>query len=217
MGQMNDMDFESTVETQPVQPDEKLRSDARLMRAVACGDDTAKRELIKLLWKRVYLMVRHMCPFFDEVEDLTQDIMVEILKSANHYQATGCVEAWANVITMRTVMKRIRKVRRKQQTFMSDEVYPVESAPSSTGNAERETVSKARRECVEDLMGKLGPDERAVMVLKVMEGHSVEETAEILGKKADAVRYLFKKARSKLSQLVMKNKKTQDLLLGSQS
>ena len=185
--------------------DEKLQSDARLMRQVVLGDQHAKRTLIKMLWCRIYSMARHMCPFPDDLEDLTQEVMLEILKSAPRYKADGCVEAWANVVGMRTIIKKLRKTRRRQQTFVSDNVDDYEAARTLGRNVEKEVTNRARRKHVERLLEHLPPKQRAAIVLKIVLGHSVEEVAQIMDKRPDAVRYLLKKARAKLSRLASRD------------
>ena len=186
---------------------EKLRRDARLMSLVAGGDARAKRDLIELLWPRVRGIARHMSPYEQEVEDLSQEALLQVLRAAPRFRADGGLEAWADVIVVRTVLKRLRALHARNRVFESEESAP----PLRAVEGAEAMASKERADCVTALLHQLPPLQRLVLVLKLVQGHTVVEVAELVGKSDDAVRYHLKNARANLRGLALSDPVAQEL------
>lgn len=189
--------------------DPKLQDDERLMKQVAAGDKAAKKQLIVMLWRRVNNMSRHLSPYVDEAEDFTQEALLQILRSAPNYRADGCLEAWADIITVRTVMKMLRDLHRKRQFFggWSDERI-------SGSDMEQHLLRKARGERVTELLYRLQPDRRVALVLKLVHGYKVSEVAAMMDRPVHTVRYLLRKGRARLRRLVVKDRTLRELFSG---
>ena len=186
---------------------QKLVRDARLMRRVADGDRRARLDLVKALWPRVANMARHMSPFADEVDDLTQEALLQILGSAPRFQADGCLEAWADVIAVRTILRHLRRIHRSRRLFV-----PETTEPTGDGeDGEATYLRKARAECVSALLHRLPADQRVALVLKLIQGHSVDEVSRLMGKSVPNVRYLLRKGRAKVRRLATRDAQVREL------
>jgi DNA-directed RNA polymerase specialized sigma24 family protein len=119
--------------------DAKLSSDQELMRQVAAGDERAKRTLVTLLYRRVANRARYLCRNGAEAEDVTQEVLLQILESAGRFRADGCVEAWADVITARTASKHVSRFRRLRWLFGGE----VDEPASPAADPEHEVRSPA--------------------------------------------------------------------------
>jgi RNA polymerase sigma-70 factor (ECF subfamily) len=62
------------------------------------------------------------------------------------------------------------------------------------GDAEDDALRSAGDERVRDLLGRLAPDQRDVMLLRIVADLTVENTAEALGKTPGAVKALQRRA-----------------------
>jgi RNA polymerase sigma-70 factor, ECF subfamily len=184
---------------------QKLVDDALLMERVARGDLRAQHQLVVQLRPRVIRMARHMSPRVDEVEGLTQDVLVQVLRSADSFRAEGCVEAWADRIAARTMLKRLRRERRQPQTVEIPEL------PDHGAGVDDEYLGSLRRECVRDLLAQLPADQRLAVVLKLVLGHTVDEVAEMMARSAWSVRYLLRQGRARMRQLALADARVGEL------
>ena len=193
--------------------DPKHQSDLDLMSLVARRDVLAQGLLVKRLWNRVYALAHHMCPSSSELKDLTQEGMIEILRSAASYRGEARVEVWAKSIAMRTILNRLGSYHFKWKRLLVFEDSPGENSPIPPGQDQEAQVECAmRQESVRAILMKLKPRQRAAILLKLVEGHSVEEVAEIMDRSLDSVRYLLKTARKRIAELAAKDPVLEELV-----
>ena len=191
-----------------------LQQDAALMGRVRRGDRRAEVELVKRLAPRIKRMARHMSPHRDEVEDLAQEVLLAVLRAAPRYQAEGCLEAWADVIASRTILRRLRGVHRLRRLFVRDAAVP---EPATAAPPEDEALaSRERAAHLSRLLAQLPPDQRMALVLKVVLGHPRAEVAARMGRPEDSVRYLLRKGRERLRTRVEQDPMLAELLAGSE-
>lgn len=189
------------------QPDarQKLHDDALMMEQVARGDVRARRRLVVQLGPRVERMARHMSANEHEVDGLRQDVLVQVLRSASTYRGEGCVEAWADRIAVRTILKRSGRERRRPRPVDLTEL------PADGGRADEEYLDRERSECVSQLLAQLPADERMALVLKLVLGHSVDEVSQIMDRSVWSVRYLLRRGRSRMRDLAAADERVTEL------
>lgn len=81
--------------------------------------------------------------------------------------------------------------RRGRRPILADR-DPVEEAPG--GDAEEEAMRRLGTDQVRQLCDRLTPEQRNVLLLRMVAGLSIEETAEALDKTATAVKALQRRA-----------------------
>lgn len=187
--------------------DAKLTSDYRLMRRVVAGDQDAKRTLLTMLYRRVNARVRYLCSGDAEAEDLTQDTLLQILKAAPRFRADGCLEAWADVITVRTVTRTMGRVRRLRRLFRPRDV----DTPSPLDSPEQDLGRRDRQERVHSLLRRLPSEWREAVILKLMYGYSAKEVAHLTGTSLKTVQYHIKLGRAELRRLALKDARIKEL------
>ena len=193
---------------------QKLQRDAALLRRVADGDRAAQLELVRALSPRVRRMAHHMSPYPDEVDDLVQEVLIQILRAAPRFQAEGCVEAWADVIAVRTILRRLRGLHRLKRLFVG-ETPAVEPVTPEPGGDEA-LIRRRRAQRLTALLAELPPPQRMALVLKVVLGHPRAEVAARMGRPEDSVRYLLRKGRERLRTRVEQDPMLAELLAGSE-
>ncbi len=208
-------------ETRPHPPEEarlKLVRDATLLRQVSAGDRAAKVELVRQLWPRVHGMARHMSPYPDEVEDLAQEAMLQILGAAPRFLAEGCVEAWADTIAVRTILRKLRRMHLLRRIFPLGASPPAEAERlEAAPDVESEAMQRATARKLTDLLHRLPPDQRLALVLKVVRGHTLDEVATMMNRSGPSVRYLLRKGRARLGELAAKDGVARELFAGRES
>jgi len=158
--------------------------DRRIARAAA-GDRQAAAELLGELLPRVRNLVRFLCPGDSEVDDHSQAALIEILRALPGFEGRSALTTWADRITVRVTLRRVRKSRSQQASLQPlDEGEIRDSTPPPDGSA------MTRRQLAE-MLDRLPEPQRQVLVLHHLIGMSVPEVAE-------ALEVPFETARSRL-------------------
>ena len=181
---------------------EEQVADLELARAAAKLDDKARHDLAERLFDRVRGTVHYLVAGDDEADDLTQIALVEILRCAENFRGDGRLEAWADRITVRTVMRALEKRRRwwsKLIFFGAPEEGSTRGDQQPEGELSRRQLQQRLGEKLKRLSIKL----RVVVVLHWVHGHTVAEVAEICDAKVNTVRDRLRTAKKKLKKMVL--------------
>ena len=152
---------------------------ADLLRAVAGGDEKAFARLYDLVVPRVYGLIRRVLRDPAQAEEVTQEVLVEVWRSAARFDpARGSATAWICTIAHRRAVDRVRSeqaaadrlayVGRAQVDIPYDAV-----ADEVSGRLERQQV----RRCLHDLTEL----QRQAVTLAYYQGHTYPQVAELLG------------------------------------
>jgi RNA polymerase sigma-70 factor (ECF subfamily) len=102
--------------------------------------------------------------------------------------------SWLFTIAHRILIDDVRRRQRRPQTTSLDR--DVES--HSVGDVEHEALANVGAEWADALLALLPPEQRAVVALRVTADLSLEQVAEILGKRVGAVKSLQHRALERL-------------------
>lgn len=166
-------------------------SDVRVARAAA-GDRDAAQSLLSELMPRVRNLVRYLVRGDHEVDDMTQQAMVDILRGLPGYRGDAPLRRWADRITVRTTLAQAKR-RRAQRAHDSEFALHLEALPPP----EATERYLARRELAQRL-DALPEDQRQALVLHHLLEMSVPEVAEALELPFDTVKSRIRLAMSKL-------------------
>ncbi len=169
--------------------DEQLTA---LAQRAAAGDQSALEPLCFLLLPRVRNLVRYLVRGDRDVDDLTQDALVAILRGLGTYRGQGAFRSWADRVVSRSVFAT-RK--RASLTLVSTEVVE----PVATGVSSRADAYSMRRQMVEQL-DRLPPGQRHALVLHHVLGLTASEVAEELSVPLETVRSRLRLGRQRLRE-----------------
>lgn len=172
---------------------------ARVERA-ARGDEAAQRELARELLSRIRGQMVYLVSISHTRDDLTQLAIIEILKSLHNFNQQGSFWAWADRITVRTAMRHIKKERWWRRQFLNELPHAQAASPSS----QRAELYILRRR-LSALLHKLSPDRRAVLVLRYVQGYSIQEIAQITESLENTVRGRLRTGKKQLKQLIVRD------------
>jgi RNA polymerase sigma-70 factor (ECF subfamily) len=151
---------------------------ARLLRAVAQGDEPAFGRLYDLVVARVYGLTRRVLRDPAQAEEVTQEVMVEVWRTASRFDATrGSATSWIFTIAHRRAVDRVRAEQasadRSRKVGVASVGTPYdEVAEEVAGRLERQQV----RRCLDDLTDL----QRQAVTLAYYQGHSYREVADLL-------------------------------------
>lgn len=125
----------------------------------------------------------------DDPEGLTDDVLVQMCRSIGSFEGNlAQLRAWVFTIARnRLVDERRRSGRRIDERPTEPSRLP--DLPAVEG-----AIAADERQRVDALLAGLTEDQREIVVLRVVVGLSVEETAEVVGRRPGAVRALQHRA-----------------------
>jgi RNA polymerase sigma-70 factor (ECF subfamily) len=135
-----------------------------------------------------------------EAEDAVQEAYVSAFAHLSSYRGESSLAAWLSRITMNEALGRLRHRRPTvdiamlQETRAEAEIiqFPLSA---QTDDPERTMAQRQILQLVEEATDGLPEPYRLVFVTRVIEGMSVEETADLLGIKPETVKTRLHRAR----------------------
>jgi RNA polymerase sigma-70 factor, ECF subfamily len=144
---------------------------------MARGDNAALAELYDRYAGTMLALARRIVGRGAEAEDLIHDVFLEAWRhSADYDPARGTVKAWL-LLRARSRSLDVQKSARvaKQASGLSDDWLAQMSDPS------RDTAASADQARLRQVLGKLSPEQREVLLLGYFEGLSSSEISERVG------------------------------------
>lgn len=182
--------------------------DRELVRKAQKGDKQAFEELIRRHQHRVFAVARGILKRQEDVEDISQQVFVKAYFSLKRFDQRAAFSTWLYKITVNECWDLLRKKKVRPLVFeaeLSDEQARRYLA-SENPQADTPDVSDRleARQRVERLLEHLDKRDRAMLVLKEIEGFSVEEIAEVLNLNANTVKVRLFRARRRVVKLARK-------------
>ena len=166
--------------------------DLALARRLAAGDEAALRELYAAYGQRLYAYALRLTDDPAQADDVVQDALVAVWKSARTFRGQGRLLAWLLGIVHHTALKALRR-RSAPITERMEETLTAAS-PSPEQQAERQDQSERLRAALRSL----SPEHRAVLELVFYQGLSLEEAAQVCRVPLGTVKSRLSFARSRL-------------------
>lgn len=176
--------------------------DRELVRRAQGGDKEAFEELIRRHQHRVFAVAGGILRKREDVEDVAQQVFVKAYFSLKRFDQRAAFSTWLYKITVNECWDLLRKKKVRPLVYESD--LSQEQARQVIGSAEKSNdgpdVSERleARQRVERLLDGLDERDRFMLVLKEVEGFSIEEIAEVLALNANTVKVRLFRARRRL-------------------
>src|SRR3954469_7514336 len=174
--------------------------DAELVRRVLARDTDAFRTIIQRHNRRLYRIARSVLRNNAEAEDAVQEAYVSAFAHLAEYRGESSLAAWLSRITMNEALGRLRHRRPTVDIATLEETRSeaeIIQFPLSAQNDDPERTMAQRQilQLVEQATDDLPEAYRLVFVTRVIEGMSVEETADLLSIKPETVKTRLHRAR----------------------
>ena len=190
----------------PQEPGRKSRveDDRELVARAQKDDKAAFEELVKRHQSRVFAVARGTLRNREDVEDIAQQVFLKAYFSLKRFDQRAAFSTWLYKITVNECWDLLRK--RKVRPLVFESEFNEEQARQYQGMEEKGNgvpdVSErmALREEVEELMECLEERDRLMLVMKEVQGFSVEEIAEILDINGNTVKVRLFRARQRITE-----------------
>jgi RNA polymerase sigma-70 factor, ECF subfamily len=166
--------------------------DVELLAAVAAGDPVAVRRLLDDVAPIVYGFVFARVGGDEATaEDLLQETLFEGVRSAGGFRGDAALSTWLCAIARRRLARYYETERKAEAARRGLHVV------GELGEEEAlETLD--RRDEIILALGRLSPLHRQVLVMKYLDGSSVGQIAEALGRSSLQIQSLLQRARDGL-------------------
>lgn len=167
-------------------------------RALAREGD-AFRTIIKRNNQRLYRIARAVVRDDAEAEDVVQEAYMHAFANLGAFRGASSLSTWLSRIAINEALGRLRKKRRAANGGLVQAAeaeiirFPL---TSDSIDPERTMAQRQLLHLVEQAADNLPEAFRTVFVARVIEGMSVEETAELLGLRPETVKTRLHRARA---------------------
>lgn len=179
--------------------------DRELVRRAQREDKEAFEELIRRHQHRVFAVAGGILKRREDVEDIAQQVFVKAYFSLKRFDQRAAFSTWLYKITVNECWDMLRKKKVRPLVYEAD--LSEEQARQVISSAEKgkddPDISERleARQRVERLLQGLDDRDRLMLILKEVEGFSIEEIAEVLDLNANTVKVrLFRARRRVVSQ-----------------
>jgi RNA polymerase sigma-70 factor (ECF subfamily) len=173
-----------------------------LVRQAQSGDEAAFREIVEHYQSKVFSIIHGIVRQRNDVEDIAQQVFAKVYFSLRNFDFRSSLITWIYKITVNECFDYLRKKKVRKLVYESDlsedEVRRVENTEPSVDRTMPADESLARHDYVLKLLARVSEEERNLLMLKEVEGHSVEELAEMTGMNENTIKVKLFRARQKL-------------------
>lgn len=168
------------------------------------NDNTAVRLIIQRHNRRLYRIARSVLRDDSEAEDVVQEAYVRAFTKLAQFRADSSLGGWLSRIVLNEALGRLRRRRTGVNggALQKGQQYHGESSSSSLADVqldpERIVAQHEIHGLVEAAIDHLPEGFRTVLVARVIEEMSVEETAQLLGLRPETVKTRLNRARNLL-------------------
>lgn len=183
-----------------------------LVRLCQNGTAGAFEELIRRHQQRVFSVVRSVLRRREDVEDVAQQVFLKAYLSIRSFDMRAAFSTWLYKISVNECWDYLRKKRVRPLVYESDlseeQAYKLNSFVSSEKAPADPSKRAELREITEYLLGQLDSEDRQMLVLKEVEGLSVQEISEIFDLNVNTVKVRLFRARGRLLETFRKRVKS---------
>ena len=183
----------------------RVPDDRELVRRTQREEKEAFEELIRRHQHRVFAVAGGIVRRREDVEDVAQQVFVKAYFSLKRFDQRAAFSTWLYKITVNECWDMLRKKKVRPLVYEADlseeQARQVLSSAEKVKNVPDVSERLEARQRVERLLEGLDERDRLMLILKEVEGFSIEEIAEVLDLNANTVKVrLFRARRRVVSQ-----------------
>ena len=185
--------------------------DRELVARAQADDQVAYEELVRRHQGRVFAVAGGILRNKEDVEDIAQQVFLKAYFSLKRFDQRAAFSTWLYKITVNECWDLLRKRKVRPLLYeaeLSEEQVSQYQASSEAQDGKPDVSQQlATREQVELLLDCLDERDRMMLLLKEVEGFSVEEIAEMLEINGNTVKVRLFRARRRIVERVRRSGK----------
>jgi len=180
--------------------DSNVLGDVQLVQLALQRDGAAFRTIMQRHNRRLYRMARSVVLNDSEAEDVVQESYVRAFTHLDQFRGDSSLATWLSRIVLNEALGRLRRRRPTVDLGTIENRAPSQiiSFPTAQLDPERTMAQREIQSLVEQAIDDLPEAFRIVLVARIIEDMSIEETAELFGLRAETVKTRLHRARALL-------------------
>src|SRR5208282_1353816 len=195
----------------PVAESRRGGEDRELVRRAKDGSKEAFEALVVRHQSRVFAVAGGILRNREDVEDIAQQVFFKAYFSLKRFDQRAAFSTWLYKITVNECWDLLRKRKVRPLVLEVDlseqQARQYQAAEEVADGRPDPSEQLAARERVEQLLQCLEERDRSMLVLKEVQGFSVEEIAEVLEINANTVKVRLFRARRRIAESVRRRLK----------
>lgn len=179
------------------------QSEQHTIARAAAGDRIAYHRLVLEHSDAVFRVAWRLMRDESLAQDVVQDAFIKAWNKLPDFRGDASFRSWVTRITVNTAMDQLRKQARRKQFEAPESDWAAEAVDHAAAQPERTIDIRAQTAAA---MHKLSENERAALMLRHYEGHSIQEIAQMLEMTSGACKQTIfravRKMRTALAPLV---------------
>jgi len=167
-----------------------------VLQSALAGDEQAFTRVVETYQTPVYNLCARMLGDGIEAEDAAQETFWRAYQALHRYDRQRSFATWLLSIAAHYCIDQQRK---RRFPTLALELLPEEDAPDPAPNPERVFAQLEERGQLQNLLARLGPQDRAAIILRYWYEFSEEEIAKSLSLTVSAVKSRLHRARKELA------------------
>ena len=186
-------------------PKYSSHDDARFIAALRRRDERAFDRLVRTYQDRVFDLVLRLVGSPEEARDVAQEVFVSVFLKIDQFRGDARLSTWIYRVATNHAKNRIKYLARRRdrdQTSLEELSVPPSSGRLSAHVPRPDEALDGRRleAFVSRALALLDVDQRAVVVLRDMQGLTYEEIAEVTGETLGTVKSRLHRGRTRLRE-----------------
>jgi RNA polymerase sigma-70 factor (ECF subfamily) len=175
-------------------------AEAELIRQAVRKDEAAIRAIIQQHNRRLYRVARSIVRDDADAEDVLQEAYLHAFSALAEFRGEAALATWLTRIVVNEALQRLRRPREaaaliEEKRTPGAQVIPFPTSAQQSDDPERAMAQREICQLVEHAIDELPQEFRTVLVARVIEGMSVEETADALALRPETVKTRLHRAR----------------------
>ena len=148
---------------------------------------------------RIAATIKSMLGNTMEAEDIGQETFIRLYNAIGNFRGESSLETYAVRIAINLSLNELNRQKRRNLFFSSREPEENEAVDTECQTAEKEDT----RDMVNRALQTLKPGFKSIIVLRLVNGYSVKETAQILNIAEGTVLSRLARAQQKLRKILV--------------
>src|SRR3984885_736372 len=180
------------------------QDERELVRMAQNGTVEAFEELVRRHQQRVFAVVTRILRRREDVEDVSQQVFLKAYVSIRRFDMRSAFSTWLYKIAVNECWDSLRKKKVRPLVYESDlsedQVQLLDSYMHADRGPSGHDQQVEARDLAERLLSALSEEDREILLLKEVEGLSVQEIAEIFDLNVNTVKVRMFRARANMME-----------------
>jgi RNA polymerase sigma-70 factor (ECF subfamily) len=173
--------------------------EAGLLEQCRRGDGLAWETLVRSYQSSVIAVTRHYLGDLEEARDTAQDVFVRLYENLDTFSGGDTFKPWLLRMARNASIDRIRRMKARPP---ARDVSVDDARLTSRGDPEESAAASAREDLLRRALARIADHHREVVLLKEIQGLTLEEIAELLGLPVGTVKSRAARARLELAEVI---------------